>query len=506
MNGLIEYGNYQEYEQALDTEITKATEGFVRIGYLLKVARDTDILRESGYRDVNELAQKRYGLDKTQVSRFIHINDRFSEGGYSDRLLEQYRGFGHTKLTVMLQLPEEITEELTPEFSRNELQEIREEVEAEVKISDLEVLMEEKDERQQDIETTVGLFLHQVLRDDPELYVRLHETVKQGGLGKVRDALAPQGTKLYSARIPGMGRKMMFLETEKSQFSILDVRTNQKEFFGWEELEAEISRMLDLQKEPEHSWSAIYSEEFPKKKEIVPEQQAKKESKVQKAKVKKDERTNAKGNHGNPDDRGTDAGIGKEAGGENGPGKEESIGNGGNERRDKPETPGDAGEPGVHEKEWNPNPDEEADKISRPDSERTGDTEETIKEDRSAESEEPEGETGAAEEIAPAQKEPEILETETCEVIPKTEDYTQEKPYGTRKDYLDKCTEYGIASYLKKNLDIEFFRNAAIEDLENWFLKEVDYKGREIEEYEIREEYGRNAVSEGTEEKEEENA
>lgn len=503
MNGLMEYGNYQEYEQALDTEITKATEGFVRIGYLLKVARDTDILRESGYRDVNELAQKRYGLDKTQVSRFIHINDRFSEGGYSDRLLEQYRGFGHTKLTVMLQLPEEITEELTPEFSRNELQEIREEVEAEGKISDLEVLMEEKDVRQQDIETTVGLFLHQVLRDDPEMYCRLHETVKQGGQGKARDVLAPQGTKLYSARIPGMGRKMMFLETEKSQFSILDVRTNQKEFFGWEELEAEISRMMDLQKEPEQSWSALYSEEFPEKKEIAPEQQAKKESKVQKAKVKKDERTNADGNHGNPDDRGTDAGAGKEVRGQTGPGKEESIGNGEKGGTDRPETQGDAGESGTHKTDRNTVSDGESVNISRQDPERTCDTEETVKEDGSAESEEPEGETGTAE-IAQAQKEPEILETETCEVIPKPGDYAQEKPYGTRKDYLDNCTEYGIATYLKKNLDIEFFRNASVEDLENWFLKEVDYKGREIEEYEIREEYGRDAIPEGSEEKEEE--
>ena len=43
MNEVIEYRNYAEYKQELDTELKKTAEGFVRIGYLLKVARDTRI-------------------------------------------------------------------------------------------------------------------------------------------------------------------------------------------------------------------------------------------------------------------------------------------------------------------------------------------------------------------------------------------------------------------------------------------------------------------------------
>ena len=41
MEQVIEYRSYQEYKQELDTELKKTAEGFVRIGYLLKVARDT---------------------------------------------------------------------------------------------------------------------------------------------------------------------------------------------------------------------------------------------------------------------------------------------------------------------------------------------------------------------------------------------------------------------------------------------------------------------------------
>lgn len=76
MNEVIEYRNYAEYKQELDTELKKTAEGFVRIGYLLKVARDTRILAESGYQNVVEFAKAEYGIDKTQVSRFMNINDR----------------------------------------------------------------------------------------------------------------------------------------------------------------------------------------------------------------------------------------------------------------------------------------------------------------------------------------------------------------------------------------------------------------------------------------------
>ena len=86
MEQMMEYQkSYSQYKAELDNELAKTAEGFVRIGYLLKVARDTDILRESGYSTVTDFAKAEYGIDKTQVSRFIRINDKFSEGGYSDR-------------------------------------------------------------------------------------------------------------------------------------------------------------------------------------------------------------------------------------------------------------------------------------------------------------------------------------------------------------------------------------------------------------------------------------
>ena len=128
MGEIMSYQNYEQYKKELDGELQKTAEGFVRIGYLLKVARDTNILAESGYKSVTEFAQAEYNLDKTQVSRFISINDKFSEGGNSDRLLPEFQGYGYAKLTIMLQIPAEIAEELSPNLSKADIQAIKEEI------------------------------------------------------------------------------------------------------------------------------------------------------------------------------------------------------------------------------------------------------------------------------------------------------------------------------------------------------------------------------------------
>ena len=145
-----EYGSYQEYKAAVDTELQRSAESFVRIGYLLKVARDTDILKESGYGSVNEFAEREYGLDKSQVSRFIRINDEYSENGYSDKLQEQYRDFGYAKLALMLTLPAAVREELTAAYTKSEIGMIKEEIEEENKVSYLEVMMEEKNQQHEE--------------------------------------------------------------------------------------------------------------------------------------------------------------------------------------------------------------------------------------------------------------------------------------------------------------------------------------------------------------------
>ena len=89
---------YAEFKETLDREIIATENGFVKIGYLLKIARDTNILHESGYKSMAEFAMAEYHLDDSATSRFIAINDRYSENGYSDQLQERYRGLWRLKV------------------------------------------------------------------------------------------------------------------------------------------------------------------------------------------------------------------------------------------------------------------------------------------------------------------------------------------------------------------------------------------------------------------------
>ena len=196
-NQVITYTDYKQYKEELDTELQKSAESFVRIGYLLKVARDTNILRDSGYANVNEFAQKEYGLDKTQVSRFININDKFSEDGYSERLKMEYRGFGYAKLSIMLLLPEEVNNMISPSYSKAEIQAIKEEVDEEKKISDIEVMLEPENKMQQGMENNLTKAVNQLGKNEPELYVTLFRAYTEGASVKsMKEILAPAGEKI----------------------------------------------------------------------------------------------------------------------------------------------------------------------------------------------------------------------------------------------------------------------------------------------------------------------
>lgn len=287
-NTVITYTDYKEYKAELDAELEKSAESFIRIGYLLKVARDTGILKESGYGNVNEFAQKEYGLDKTQVSRFIRINDRFSQDGYAETLKEEYKGFGYAKLAIMLQLPDSLNEELSPAYSKTEIQTIKEEYDAEEKITDIEVLMERKDEVQQSLDDILQKVVYQIGKEDSDLYVVLWESmmIKKEGEKKFIEHLAPSGTKTYSVRIPGIGRMMLMMKEAEEEVKLINVReASDKRTYKKTDL-MEAFRSIFAEGEVKTSWESTYGETFPEKKEeVAPVQQVqKKENKVVKAK------------------------------------------------------------------------------------------------------------------------------------------------------------------------------------------------------------------------------
>lgn len=288
MEAIITYTNYEEYKNTVDHVLNKTVEDFVTIGYLLKKGRDTDILKDSGYANVNEFAEAEYHLDASQVSRFIRINDKFAVDGYSDRLKEEYRGYGYAKLALMLTLPDELTEELSPAFSKTEIQAVKEEVEEETKVTDIEVILEGEKEEQREL-NNLEKGLHQLFEDEPELFRTLYEQMQEEpALENIRDILVPNEEKTYSVRIQGFGRIMILLRDLKEKVTVFKVRSNEKEFYIWEDVE-NYAKSLLAEKPAKERWEELYGKSFPEKEEIAPVQPEKpkqrKESKVKKAKV-----------------------------------------------------------------------------------------------------------------------------------------------------------------------------------------------------------------------------
>ena len=254
MTALTEIEGFQAFQEAMDHEIKEASEGFVRIGYLLKVARDTDILHESGFKSAAEFASSRYGLTADIVSRYIAINDRFSEGGYSGRLADRYQAYGMTKLAEMLTLPDEVIAAIPTTATRQEIREIKAEITEEMKKTDLEVILEEP---KVELATLAQETMYQYFDKMPERYSQVFTAVYQPNAEEaLLEALAPTGSGMAMVRVEGRGKLMFSIDGR--EISIVNVRAQIRTEYTPKELLLEVRALCPIDKTPEQAWLALY--------------------------------------------------------------------------------------------------------------------------------------------------------------------------------------------------------------------------------------------------------
>ena len=288
--------SYREFKQVLDNEMQKTVEGFVKIGFLLNFANETNIVEEGGYANVNDFAKAEYGIDATQVSRFVNIYKRFGVDG-EPRLKDQYSNHGVAKLGLMLTLPDYLNEEITENYSKSEITAIKREVEAEEKISDIEVEIEKaemKETVQYSLPEGLKQAVYQFIHDNPELYVRTYLSMS---MDDFKGVLAPLGEITYFVRIKGVGRLAVFLKTE-GNITITNIREGNKESFEWQQLFDCFKEYFAMGEDAKDSWCNVFWETWPleeKKieekphKDNVGEVKHKKESRVKVVEPKKKE-------------------------------------------------------------------------------------------------------------------------------------------------------------------------------------------------------------------------
>lgn len=117
--------NWMEMKEALDREFRLQQASFIKAGYLLRQIEKTKAYEMDGSKSLAEWAHDRYGLSPSTVSKYKHINEVFSLGGNSDQLDPKYIGFGFSKLTDMLALPEKDLEQLSPDMPRADIRELK---------------------------------------------------------------------------------------------------------------------------------------------------------------------------------------------------------------------------------------------------------------------------------------------------------------------------------------------------------------------------------------------
>ena len=98
---------------------------FIAAGYYLKYIRDNELYLEDGYASIWEFAEGNYGIQKSTASRWMKMNDRFSEGGNTPILSEKYRAFGKSQLQEMLYLEDDQMDQVTPDMTVKEIRGVR---------------------------------------------------------------------------------------------------------------------------------------------------------------------------------------------------------------------------------------------------------------------------------------------------------------------------------------------------------------------------------------------
>lgn len=298
---LCQITDYQTFKETLGAELRASAEGFVRIGYLLKQARDTDILYESGYKNLTEFAQAEYGLTKDIVSRYIAINDKYSENGYSDQLREEFRGFGVAKLAEMLTLPESVVEEMRPELTKNEIRELKEAVKEEEKVTDIEVAIEAAEVKESAPEVAEMSLLEraliEVFRSEPEHYCRIREYIMNDLPDIERrfaEELAPAGYMIYTVRVAGIGTLMIKLD--ESMMTITNIRSGEKQSFSYQSILSTESSFIcgDVMDDHKEAWEHLTGDKYPKQKEAEKDKVASAQPKKEHVKTIKPEKKEKK--------------------------------------------------------------------------------------------------------------------------------------------------------------------------------------------------------------------
>lgn len=216
---------YAEIKSKIKDKLNETTNNFIIIGYYLKQVRDSGAYVQDGYHNMEEFAQGEYRLSASTASRFMDINTRFSEGGNSLQIKEEYCNYGYSKLQEMLTVKENDMELITPDMTVAQIREIkkvekeedREEAKAEADNLPL-IRMTQEDEAKEEQKEAVAIPQEQTYYPMEQMLIALWKAKPAELLCKIRgemltgqelaEELSPNGSRTFMS-----GTHMLFMYT-----------------------------------------------------------------------------------------------------------------------------------------------------------------------------------------------------------------------------------------------------------------------------------------------------
>lgn len=116
---------YSDAKKCLNSTIAASVRSLVAAGYYMKYIKDKEMYLQDGYKNIYEFAEDNYGIKASTATRWMQINDKFSQSGNSPHLKEEYRDFSKSKLQEMLYLTNEQLENVTPDMTVKEIRDTR---------------------------------------------------------------------------------------------------------------------------------------------------------------------------------------------------------------------------------------------------------------------------------------------------------------------------------------------------------------------------------------------
>lgn len=125
------------YEDAIELakeNLVNTVTSFIAAGYWLKHIKDGMKFKKDGYETIWECAEARLGLKKSEASRAMGMNDKYSIDGNTPFIQERYKQYNKSQLQEMLTMTEEQIEQVSPDMTIAAIRDVKNPMAAEPEV------------------------------------------------------------------------------------------------------------------------------------------------------------------------------------------------------------------------------------------------------------------------------------------------------------------------------------------------------------------------------------